>query len=147
MNPAIEFFQPRDSTTYDEVVFTFHLFGADLFSLYIREANAGGNVSDNGYFFTDGIYKVKTCLGKKNRQRNSGKTATCANVEDTCPCLERRHPGDTERVQNMIDVKVIDVLPRYDVYLRIPFLAQRQEAGKLLFLKVSKVGEIRKYQL
>jgi hypothetical protein len=47
----------------------------------------------------------------------------------------------------MIDVKVIDVLPRYDVYLRIPFLVQRQEAGKLLFLKVSKVGEIRKYQL
>ena len=47
----------------------------------------------------------------------------------------------------MVDVEIINIFPRYDIYFFIPFLIQGTEPGELRLLKIRQIGKIREYYL
>ena len=126
IDPAVEFFQACYCTTDDEVIFSFNLFGTNLLTLYIFQANTLCYTIYYSDFFTNRIHQVKFRLRKKDRQWNSWKAATCAYVQNFCSRIELHYLRDAKRMQYMIHIKVLNVLSRHHIDLIIPIAIERK---------------------
>ena len=85
---------------------------------------------------------VKRAVGEEDGQGHAGEAAAGAHVEHLAHRGKRHGFGDSQRVEHMMLVEMIHVFARDDVDMRIPFLVQRQQSGKLLTLPLCQFREI-----
>src|SRR5690606_34712476 len=89
---------------------------------------------------------MKSRFGEKNGQGYPGKPSTRTDVQDIRARLKRNKPCNPQRMENMIQIKIIDIFPGNDVDLCVPFLIERLESGELFFLTIGQIWEIGEYE-
>lgn len=85
---------------------------------------------------------VKRCFGEEDRQRNRRKAAAAADVENARPGVERADLGNSQRVEHVTQVQLVEILARDDVDLRVPVGVKVVQRRKPLPLAVGEFGEI-----
>ena len=95
-------------------------------------------------FFADGVEQVELDFGKENGEGNARETATGADVHDVCPGAKGDDFGNTQRVEHVMWIEVVDVFARDDVDLGVPIAIEGIEGGKLVLLLLSELGKIAK---
>ena len=76
-------------------------------------------------------------------KRASGKRiASAADVENARPGVERADLGNSQRVEHVTQVQLVEILARDDVDLRVPVGVKVVQRRKPLPLAVGEFGEI-----
>ena len=83
-------------------------------------------------------------FGKENGEGNARKTATGADIHDVGAGTKGDDFGNTQGVEHMVWVEVVDVFARNDVDLGVPIAIEGIEGGKLALLLLSELGKIAK---
>ena len=85
-------------------------------------------------------------LGKEDCEGHRRETAAATDIEDTGAGLEAAHLGDGQRMEDVTQVELVEILARNNVDLGVPIgieVPQRGEAPLLLGVEVGKVFENR----
>src|SRR5690349_18031397 len=145
--PPIKLFDSCHRTTHNKIVFTFDLLSAYLFTPNVFQTESRGHIIHDGNFFTNGIHEMKLCFGKKYRQRNAGKASAGTYIKNFCSGLKRSNLCYAERVKDVIDIQVIDILAGNHIDLVIPLFVELEKFPELNLLSFRKVRKVMKYQL
>ncbi len=81
-------------------------------------------------------------FGKENGEGNARKAATGADVHDVCAGTKGDDFGNTQRVEHVMWVEVVDVFARDNVDFGVPIAIEGIEGGKLALLLLSELGKI-----
>ena len=77
---------------------------------------------------------MKFGLRKQDSQWNTRKTTTRSNIKNLCLWLKRNYFGYTERMQHMMEIKVLHILSGNNIYFGIPLFIERSKRIELLYL-------------
>ena len=141
-HPFYKIGQRTYSPARDKIKCPVHLFRPDLFSFNIFQTQAVYYLVDHLNFFSDGIDKVETCSRKHNCQRNTRKSATGTGIHYFGKIFELNNFGNRQRMQNMMEVKIIKVLSGDDIDPLIPVGVNFFQFYKLVFLLLVDFREI-----
>ena len=81
-------------------------------------------------------------VGEQNCQWYGREASTSAQVQHFCSWRKLNESRDGQRVQDMVDLKIINVLARYDINLGIPLRIECEQRLKLLPLRWRQLIEI-----
>jgi hypothetical protein len=90
---------------------------------------------------------VKLSSRKKDRQRNTGETATGSNIQYGRSGIECLNFGYAEGMKDVIYIQVLHILSGDDIDLFIPLTIEREKFLKLIFLSVRQIMEITEYDI
>ena len=88
------------------------------------------------------VYELEVDFGEHDGEWDAGETAPCAEVEHVGAWLEADELGYSERMENVMLIKIVDVLAGYDVDFRVPVSIQVEESGELAALLLAQIREI-----
>ncbi len=120
-----------------EIVLITDIFDTRLFSGYIIETELMDAVDNDFDFLADRIDQVESAFGKENGEGDSWKSTSRADIHDAGSILEWHRFSDSERMQDVLFRKVLDVRSRSEIYFLVPFGNEAGVSGKALFLKIA----------
>lgn len=141
-NPVHEFGHGRNGARNDVIVAFRKRFGTRAAGFQIPQTQSRGHAFDDGDLLADGIDGRETRFGEEDRQRNRRKAAAAADVENARPGVERADLGNSQRVEHVTQVQLVEILARDDVDLRVPVGVKVVQRRKPLPLAVGEFGEI-----
>lgn len=100
----------------------------------IVESDGLGHGRGHLDFFADTVYEMEAASGPQDGERYAGETAPGAEVEDCRAVGGRYKLAYRQRVEDMVDVEIVYILARDDIYLAVPVGIERAEGGQLLSL-------------
>ena len=116
-------------------------------SRHVLQPDALGHGRCHLDFLADTINEVEMAFGEEDGQGNTRETAACTHVHDGGPWAEANDLGNTERVEDMVRIEVVNILARNHVYLGVPVAVQGIKPLKLPALFVRQIWEVVKDKL
>ncbi|TND03205.1 MAG: hypothetical protein FD123_3988 [Bacteroidetes bacterium] len=101
---------------------------------YIPQARSFRDFFHHFDLFADGIDQVKMRLREKYGQRYAWKSPARAEVHHFFARAERMYFGDSQGMQDVPFVQLVDIFPGNHVDLRIPVRIKIAQRGKLFLL-------------
>ena len=117
-----------------------HVAGVD-----VRYPRALAHPAHHGYLLANGVRRRKARLGEHDGQRHAREAAAAPHVEDARARFEAAHFGYGQRVEQVRQVELVEVLARDDVDLRIPVGVKAVKRFVLRALPFGQVGKIFRY--
>ena len=117
----------------------FHLFGSAPLSGDILQSERLLDLLADANLLADGIDEMELDLWKHDGEGNAWESTSSTEVHDACSRLEANQFGYGETVEDMMFVKVVDVLPRDDIYLAVPIVIEVIKSPELEFLLFAQV--------
>ena len=141
---AHQIFHLHHSAAHYEVVFLLFLHDILVRGAHIGEFERIGHGLCHFNFLTDGVEQMELDFGKENGEGNARKAATGADIHDVGAGTKGDDFGNTQGVEHMVWVEIVDVFARNDVDLGVPIAIEGIEGGKLALLLLSELGKIAK---
>ena len=102
--------QRHNRSGYDEIEFLLLVLHTLLDTGYIRQTDTLGYIFRHTNLLADRVYERKMTLRKEYRQRNTRKTATCADIKNVRTRSEMEHLSYRHRVIDMVFHQIIYIL-------------------------------------
>jgi len=112
--------QRHDGATHYKVEFPLLVFHTRMDEVHVFQADGLRNLPGYLYLLPDAVQQQKADLREKHGQRHTGKPAAGSYVDDGRTGLKTDEPGNGKRMQNVVEVKIIDILTGNDVYPGVP---------------------------
>ena len=108
----------------------------------VRQTDGMADFLRHPYLLAGTVDQLEFRLWEKDGQWDTWESSSCAEIQHFRTRPEVDGLGDGQRVQHMMLVEVVDVLPRDDVDLGVPVAVQAVEGLKLCELPVCQLGEV-----
>ena len=110
--------------------------------LNIGQSDGLGHLVDYIDLLPSAVDEAELAFGEEDGQGNAGEAAASAEVENAGAWTEMNELGDSERVQHMMLVEIVNVLARNHVDFAVPVAVKSVEGVNLFLLHGREVGEI-----
>jgi len=134
--------QGHHRTTDNEVEEAFLVFAPKVFGLAVLQSDGGRDLLYHADLLARTIDEFELTLREENGKGNARKTTARAEVKDAGAGAEVHHAGNGQRVKDVMEVEIVDILTRDNINLLVPFVIEGIEGTELLSLNLRQLGEI-----
>ena len=82
-----------------------------MFRLAVLQSDGIRHLLCHSDFLACAVYQFEVALGKEDGEGNTRETSACAEVKDFRTWSEVHHLGNGQRVEHVVLIEVVDILP------------------------------------